>query len=86
MVVYQQFPNKYLNVTTLPPKGRTELGSNGEVGWSKDSVRGIARLTGLAFDMTKHTSRFNEVFRLREAFPVIELLVRERKRAGDDAL
>src|SRR5512137_1489570 len=44
VVVYQQFPNKYLNVTALPPKGRTELGFNGEVGWSKDSVRGIARL------------------------------------------
>lgn len=72
--VYQQLPNKYLNVTVLPSEAKTELGFNGEVAWSKDSVHGARRLTGLQLEMIKHTAGFNEVFSLREAFPHMEVL------------
>jgi hypothetical protein len=72
--VYQQLPNKYFNVTVLPSEGKTELGFNGEVAWSKDSVHGVRRMNGLQFEMIKHTAGFNEVFNLREAFPRMEVL------------
>jgi hypothetical protein len=74
VVVYQQFPNKFLNVTTLPSHRKTEIGFNGEIAWSKDSVEGVRRMSGLQFEMTKHMADFNEVFRLREAFPHMEFL------------
>ena len=72
--VYQQFPNKYLNVTVLPPQHRIEIGFNGEVAWSKDSAQGVRRLSGLELDMIKHTAIFNEEIKLGEAFPNMESL------------
>jgi hypothetical protein len=38
VVGYQQFPNKFLNATTLSSRRKTEIGFNGEIAWSKDSV------------------------------------------------
>jgi hypothetical protein len=76
--VYQQDPDKYLNVTTIPPQHKIELGFNGVVGWSKDSVQGARKLTGLQLDMAKHMSLFNEEVKLRDAFPKMEFLGTER--------
>jgi hypothetical protein len=78
VVVYQQSPNKFLNVTTLPSHRKTEIGFNGEIGWSKDSAEGVRRMSGLQLEMMKHTADFNEVFRLREAFPHMEILGKKR--------
>jgi outer membrane lipoprotein-sorting protein len=76
--VYQQFPNKFLNVTILPPQHRVEIGFNGEVAWSKDSAQGVRRLSGLELNMTKHLAIFDEEFHLHEAFPSMELLGTKR--------
>jgi outer membrane lipoprotein-sorting protein len=78
--VYQQAPDKYLNVTSFPSGTKTEIGFNGEVGWTKDSNRGVRRLTGLELDMTKHMAGFNEVFDLRHAFPQMVLLEARRRQ------
>jgi hypothetical protein len=40
VVVYQQAPDKFLNVTSSPSGSKTEIGFNGEVGWMKDSKHG----------------------------------------------
>jgi hypothetical protein len=78
VVVYQQFPNKFLNATTLSSGRKTEIGFNGEIAWSKDSAEGVRRMSGLQFEMMKHMADFNEVFRLREAFPHMEFLGKRR--------
>lgn len=72
--VYQQYPNKFLNVTIISPQRRVELGFNGEIGWSKDSVEGVRKLTGRQLDAVKHMSVFNEEVKLREVFPQMELI------------
>jgi hypothetical protein len=74
VVVYQQAPDKFLNVTSSPSGSKTEMGFNGEVGWMKDSKHGVRRLTGLELDMIRHTAEFNEVIDLRHAFPKMELV------------
>lgn len=71
--VYQQAPDKYLNVTSSPSGSKTILGFDGEVGWTKDSNGGARRLEGLELNMMRHMADFNEVFNLRHAFPDMAL-------------
>jgi hypothetical protein len=72
--VYQQAPDKSLNITTFPSGAKTEIDFDGEVGWTKDSNRGVRRLSGLELNMAKHTAGFNENFDLRHVFAQMELL------------
>jgi hypothetical protein len=78
VVVYRQFPNKILEVTTMSPQRKVEVGFDGEIAWSKDTSQGVRRLTGLQFDMTRNMAHFNEIIMLNEEFPHMELLGTKR--------
>ncbi len=75
---YQEFPDKYLGITVAPTGGKVEAGLNGQVGWSKDPVRGLRRLIGSELTAAKLQGAFNAEIRMRELFPQMELVSANR--------
>ena len=66
---------KFLGGITVAPDGsKAETGLNGQVGWSKDSVRGLRRVTGGKLAAFKLYTAFNGEFRVRDLFPQMELV------------
>ncbi len=71
---YQEFPDKYFAITVAPNGGKVEAGLNGQVGWSKDPVRGLRRLAGSELALSRLEAAFNAEIRIRELFPRMELV------------
>jgi hypothetical protein len=80
--MYSEVSDKYFAVIDTPVGGKAEVGSNGQVSWSKDPARGLRRLVGRELALSKLEGAFNVEIRLREFFPKMEWVTVKRTESG----
>jgi hypothetical protein len=74
---YQAAPDKVVTILTTPKQGVMMSGYNGKVGWVKNQ-RGQRQLSGAQLEQMKHGADFYGDLKLKEMFPGLEVVDREK--------
>ena len=78
--IFQASPDKVVSILTTPRQGAMMSGYNGKVGWVKNQ-RGQRELSGGPLAQMKRAADFYGDLRLKEIYPGLEIV--DREKVGD---